>query len=550
MKNMKTPHFEGGTDPFEADQSFRTIEKNFETLTCSEESKKNMAVYYLEKDAAEWWESRDHQVGHLVTTWAAFKKEFERKYFTAESKRRLQQLENRLAVGNYESLTELVEKAVNVEIGLEAEKAASKKSKQHQEGKYGGNQRSFKGKDKEKESGGPSRHSLFTGKCFNCGKIGHKSSECFGKKPGSFQSNSYNPMLHVWKERTHLYPRPRQSSYPSYANQCSSYSSSTCNRTSAKKGTLHVAGRPTHVLFDSGATHSFVAPEIAAEFVGSFVIDRMDVAVMTPRDQTLQAKECLRRVLLVICEKIFLADLLVEPLKGYEVILGMDWLSGYRAQLDCGKGRILFKENGQRQILFYGISPSKSVSLVAALRVENLLKDGEAYLVTVTASEGPASNGVEITDIAVVQEFEDVFAALKELPPPRNNHFTINLEPGAKPIAKAPYRMAHAELAELKKQLEDLMEKGFIRPSSSPWGAPVLFVKKKDGSMRLCIDYRGIKNITIKDKYPLPRIHELLDQLRGASWFSKIDLASGYHQIPISEGDVMKTTFRTRYGQY
>ncbi|XP_033143414.1 uncharacterized protein LOC117132707 [Brassica rapa] len=210
-------------------------------------------------------------------------------------------------------------------------------------------------------------------------------------------------------------------------------------------GTLHVAGRPTHVLFDSGATHSFVAPEVAAEFVGSFVIDRMDVAVMTPGDQTLQSKEGLRRVPLVICEKMFLADLLVVPLKGYEVILGMDWLSGYQAQLDCEKGRILFKEHGQQQIVFYGISPSKSVSLIAALRVEDLFQDGEAYLVTISASEGPTSNGVEITDIAVVQEFEDVFAALKELPPPRNNPFTINLEPEAKLIAKAPYRMAPSE---------------------------------------------------------------------------------------------------------
>ena len=110
--------------------------------------------------------------------------------------------------------------------------------------------------------------------------------------------------------------------------------------------------------------------------------------------------------------------------------------------------------------------------------------------------------------------------------------------------------MAPAELAELKKQLEDILEKGFIRSSSSPWGAPVLFVKKKDGSMRLCIDYRGINNITIKDKYPLPRIDELLDQLKGASWFSKIDLASGYHQIPIAKSDIMKTAFRTRYRQY
>ena len=135
--------------------------------------------------------------------------------------------------------------------------------------------------------------------------------------------------------------------------------------------------------------HIALWPEVAAEFVGSFVIDRMDVAVLTPRDQTLQAKECLRRVPLVIYEKLFLADLLVVPLKGYEVILGMDWLSGYRAQLDCGKCRISFKENGQRQIVLYGISPSKSVSLVAALRVEDLLKDGEAYLVKVTATKDP-----------------------------------------------------------------------------------------------------------------------------------------------------------------
>ncbi|WZY99835.1 hypothetical protein YC2023_072164 [Brassica napus] len=153
-------------------------------------------------------------------------------------------------------------------------------------------------------------------------------------------------------------------------------------------------------------------------------------------------------------------------------------------------------------------------------------------------------------EIPVVREYEDVFKALEELPPSRSNPFSITLEPGSAAIAKAPYRMAPAELAELKQQLADLLEKGFIRPSSSPWGAPVLFVKKKDRSMRLCIDYRGINNVTIKDKYPLPKIDELLDQLQGASWFSKIDLASGYHQIPISEADIMKTAFRTRYGHF
>ena len=110
--------------------------------------------------------------------------------------------------------------------------------------------------------------------------------------------------------------------------------------------------------------------------------------------------------------------------------------------------------------------------------------------------------------------------------------------------------MAPAELKELKEQLQEVVDKGFIRPSTSPWGAPVLFVRKKDGSLRLCIDYRQLNKVTTKNKYPLPRIDDLFDQLAGASCFSKIDLRSGYHQLKISEEDVPKTAFRTRYGHY
>ncbi|KAL9252431.1 Transposon Ty3-G Gag-Pol polyprotein-like protein, partial [Drosera capensis] len=139
---------------------------------------------------------------------------------------------------------------------------------------------------------------------------------------------------------------------------------------------------------------------------------------------------------------------------------------------------------------------------------------------------------------------------LPGLPPTRELDFSIELVPGAAPISKASYRMAPAELKELKTQLEELLEKGYIRPSVSPWGAPVLFVKKKDGSMRLCIDYRELKKITIKNRYPLPRIDDLFDQLQGASVYSKIDLRSGYHQLRIKAEDISKTAFRTRYGHY
>jgi hypothetical protein len=115
------------------------------------------------------------------------------------------------------------------------------------------------------------------------------------------------------------------------------------------------------------------------------------------------------------------------------------------------------------------------------------------------------------------------------MPPDRDIEFVIDLVPGTGPIAKRPYRMTADELAELKKQLQELMDKGFIRPSASPWGSPVLFVKKKDGSMRMCVDYRSLNVVTIKNKYPLPCIDDLLDQLQKAKYFSKIDLRSGYH---------------------
>jgi hypothetical protein len=136
------------------------------------------------------------------------------------------------------------------------------------------------------------------------------------------------------------------------------------------------------------------------------------------------------------------------------------------------------------------------------------------------------------------------------MPPDRDIEFAIELQPGTAPTSKRPYRMPPAELAELKKQLQELLDKGFIRPSTSPWGCPTLFVKKKDESLRMCVDYRPLNAVTIKNKYPLPRIDVLFDQLVGAKVFSKIDLCSGYHQVKIRASDILKTAFSTRYGLY
>ncbi|GJR20990.1 putative reverse transcriptase domain-containing protein [Tanacetum coccineum] len=161
------------------------------------------------------------------------------------------------------------------------------------------------------------------------------------------------------------------------------------------------------------------------------------------------------------------------------------------------------------------------------------------------------SNERRLEDIPIVREFPKVFLEdLPGLPPVRQVEFQIDLIPGAAPVARAPYRLAPSEMQELLDQLHELADRGFIRPSTSPWGAPVLFVKKKDGSFRMCIDYRELNKLTVKNHYPLPRIDDLFDQLQGSSTYSKIDLRLGYHQLRVMDEDIPKTAFRTRYGHY
>jgi hypothetical protein len=159
--------------------------------------------------------------------------------------------------------------------------------------------------------------------------------------------------------------------------------------------------------------------------------------------------------------------------------------------------------------------------------------------------------GTSLNEIRVVQEYPNVFPEdLPGMPPDRDVEFIIELLPGMPPISKRPYWMPVNELVELKKQISKLQSNGFIFPSSSPWGAPMLFVEKKDGTQQMCVDYRSVNDVTIKNKYPLPRIEDLFDQMKGASIFSKIDLRSGYHLLKIRESDIPKTAFRTRYGLY
>jgi hypothetical protein len=155
-----------------------------------------------------------------------------------------------------------------------------------------------------------------------------------------------------------------------------------------------------------------------------------------------------------------------------------------------------------------------------------------------------------IEDHSVLRDFEDVFREISRFPPKRDIDFSIDLVLGAAQVSKTPYRMSTPELKELEMQLEEILKKGYIHKSVSPWGALVLFVKKKDGTLRLCIDFRQLNNVTINNNYPLRRIDDLFDQLKGARIFSKIDLRSNYYQVRIKEEEIKKKTFKTKYGHY
>jgi len=296
-------------------------------------------------------------------------------------------------------------------------------------------------------------------------------------------------------------------------------------------------GNSVLVLFDSGASHSFISHD-CVERLGLSTRDLgCELMVSIPASGQISTNLACVGCLMEVEVKRFKVNLVSLPLEGLEVILGMDWLSTNHVVLDCGRRKIVFPE-------------TEGIELMTSGEAVKEMKQGSICFVIV-AQEKKMSTEEQINRISVVDEYVDVFPnEILELPPSQDIDFSIDLITGAGPVSATPYKMAPVKLAELKKHIEDLLEKKFIRPNASPWGAPVLLVKKKDGSSRLCVDYRQLNKLTIKNKYPLPGINDLLNQLRGAGVFSKIDLRSGYHQILVKPEDVQKTAFRSRYGHY
>ena len=238
-------------------------------------------------------------------------------------------------------------------------------------------------------------------------------------------------------------------------------------------------------------------------------------------------------------------DLRILDMSKFDVILGRDWLIAYRIVIDCERRRVTaYTQDGTRMV-FQGDKHDILPQTVYESKCQGQLA---GWLASLTLEDEERS---DLDLPRVVCKCVDVFPdELPGLPPRRVVDFGIELHPGTLPISMTPHRMAPVELQELRVQLQELLDKGFMKPSTSPWGAPVLFAKKKDKTLRLCIDYRQLNRVTIKNRYPLPRIDYLFDQLRGARVYSKIDLRTGYHQLRVRDTDIPKTAFRTRYGHF
>jgi hypothetical protein len=286
---------------------------------------------------------------------------------------------------------------------------------------------------------------------------------------------------------------------------------------------FHINAIPATILFDSGATHSFMSARYANTNELPLKNMKTPMILITPKGPV-EANHMTHRLTLIIMGREFWATPIILEESSIDLILGMSWLRKAKAVIQCGRDTVeLTITKGER--FEVEITVTTSTRRVVFLVVGKFVGD----------------------NIRVVRDFPE---ELPGMPPDREVEFVIDLLPGTAPISKRPYQMSIEELKELKKQLTELQEAGYIRLSSSPWGALVLFVQKKDGSQRMCVEYRSLNDVTMKNKYPLPCIEDLFDQMRGARVFSKIDLRSGYHQMKIRPSHIPKMAFSTRYGLY
>ena len=614
FRDLRPPTFEGTTDPEVAKRWLQEIRKTYTVFPCTDAQKVSFAAYMFVGEAHEWWLLTSEREPNMTwerfqavfddkyfpqalkskklkefihlkqgnTTVMAYEAKFTElaryaPYMVDTEEKKARKFEDGLR-GNIKNRLELLRLPTYAEVvncALLAERSNeeyyqdrdNKRKGEVSKGPGGSNVSQFKKSNTGTMSKSNSTSSSFkgtypqcpkcgkfhkgtvcyagTGACFNCGQQGHMIKDC----P---KSNQTRTMVASTATPSQSIQRPNPTAGRGQLQQGRVFAlvpGDVQASTSVVSGILTIDSYPAHVLIDSGSTHSFVTPYFATKLSTPPQPLNFTLHVSTPSGDSMIGSHVFRDCEIQVHDVLLHVNLIPLDIQHFDVILGMDWLASNYATIDCVDKKVNFQIPMQPKLSFEGKGVVPPPYLISYMYARRLLRKGcQGYLASIVDCTPKEINP---SDIPVVREFMDVFPDdLIELPPDRELEFTIDLVPGTTSISKAPYRMAPVELKELKLQLQELLDKGFIRPSTSPWGAPVLFVKKKDGSMRLCIDYRELNRVTVKNKYPLPRIDDLFDQLQGAQVFSKIDLRSGYHQLKIKPEDVPKSAFRTRYGHY
>ncbi|KAJ9561541.1 hypothetical protein OSB04_006701 [Centaurea solstitialis] len=593
-------HFEGWKDPIVCHRWIAAVEGAFRTCSCPEGMKVFVATNLLQDAGKDWWGLilKSHTEEQITAmTWDAFKQ-------TTESVNEItdQFLEKALFCADYvgnemtkmyryrgilkpeiiefvntatcKSFSAMVEAARSRELFLEEQQQGKRKAEQSLVPS-----KKFKGQltdGRKVYSGCPKCGMNHQGECrlpepvcYKCGKPGHKSRECGVApktcfhcfQPGHIKPNC--PKLAETAKAKVKAPAPATLRITDGSSGKTAGSATTRGRAfqmtaeeaqiapDVVTGVFPVNTRPALVLFYSGATWSFVS----STFCKDFHLERgklaSPIAVDVAAEEVRVCEDVYRDRVIVIHGVTFTIDLIPIPMNGIDVIAGVDWMFRNGGTMDCAGQLVCIQNPSGGELIVYGKGRRKQLAFCSFAKARRWLQRGcEGYLAyaVINQAEGRKPS---FADVPVVSEYPDVFPEdLPGIPLDRQIEFGIDLVPGAAPVARTPYRLAPPELQELSSRLQELSEKGFIRPSSSPWGAPILFVKKKDASHQMCVDYQELNKVTIKNRYPLPRIDDLFDQLQGAAWFSKIDLRSGYHHLKVKEADVHKTAFRTRYGHY
>ncbi|XP_039023154.1 uncharacterized protein LOC120155744 [Hibiscus syriacus] len=310
-----------------------------------------------------------------------------------------------------------------------------------------------------------------------------------------------------------------------------------------------IQGRPLNILIDSGSTHSFLTPQWAE--AGIQINTLHPLAITIANGQQLYSSARCNEVEWKMQGHSFIHDFRLLQLGGSDMVLGVDWMKLFSTILmDFNNMTMSFVHKG-KQITIQGQQQSNFLQQISG-----------ATLLKMTASDYPILGHVvffnmcedsKITPTAIqplLDQYHSIFVEPKGLPPTRNHDHAIPLKPEATPINLRPYRFPYNQKAEIEKQIANMLSSSVIQPSKSPFASPCLLIKKKDGTWRFCVDYRKLNSMTVKDKFPIPVVEDLLDELHGAVYFSKIDLRSGYWQIRIKPEDIYKTAFRTHQGHY